>query len=301
MGKIEERKSLFSSIIIGFIAGATEAVITNPLVTIKSCLQGGVTIPWKSWIQNNKNTIIKIKDGVSNAIRFLYRGTGARVIGIGFSVGIRILVHDAIVKYIFASKKLTLGHEAGISMASGVASGFFITPMELGMTLQQTTTPSQKANSLIRTLRNVQERWGIKKALTGFSCICARDGIVASGYLTLTPMFSEYISKKYEINHSTATLVGGIAIGTGLAALTHPLDTVKTIQQKNLRDTSHQGSHTITYAANQIFNEHGVRGFYKGVFFRTMRIGPHVGIVTLISEVLSDGLVKYHSKGFLKN
>jgi len=281
MKDLETRDSLSSAITIGFIAGSTEAIITNPLVTIKSCLQRGVPLPWSS--------------GIANMTTFMYRGIGARMTGIGLSVGIRIMVHDAMVHYIFESPKLSLQQEAITAVGTGFCSAFFNTPFELGMTLQQ-TDPNKRADNFLKTLRNVQTKWGVKKSFSGFSCIFGRDVIVTSGFLNFTPKFKEYVANEYNYDSHASSLLGGTAIGTALSVLTHPLDTIKTIQQTNLRDSKLYGASSIINSAQQVFDKNGIRGFYKGLFFRAARIGPHVGIVTSMSEALTD-----HSNNYLRN
>lgn len=273
MKDLEKRNSLPSAIAIGFIAGSTEAIITNPLVTIKSCLQRGVPLPWSS--------------GATNMTRFMYRGIGARMTGIGLSVGIRTMVHDAMVNYVFESAKLSFQQEVVTVVCAGAFSAFFNTPFELGMTLQQ-TDPNSRADNFFKTLRNVQNKWGVKKSFSGLSCIFARDVIVTAGFLNFTPKFREYVAQEYNYDNHAASLLGGTVIGAALSVLTHPLDTIKTIQQTNLRDSKQQSVPSIINSTQQIFNKQGIRGFYKGLVFRAARIGPHVGIVTSMSEALTD-------------
>lgn len=287
MNDIQKRRSLSSAMIIGFIAGGTEAVITNPLVTIKSCLQRGISLPWSTWFPKNLG-IYSAGIGTLNMVRFLYRGTNARVIGIGLSVGVRVFVHDLLTKHVFKTNDLTLKQEAVTALSAGFFSAFLNTPMELGMTLQQTADPSKKSDNLLKIFKNIQSEWGAKKALTGFSCIYGRDVIVTSGFLTLAPKFSKYISNEYNINNHSSTLIGGTIIGTGLSIITHPLDTIKTFQQSNLRNTNYKEGLSIRASAKQIFEKNGISGFYKGLFFRAARIGPHVGIVTVMSDVLTN-------------
>lgn len=211
----KKEQTLLSSAIIGGIAGGTEALCTNPLVTIKSCLQRGIPIPWGIWFPQGSNALTVIQ-GTGKVTQFLYRGAKVRVMGISLSVGIRLWVRDANVKYIFKTNKLTYSQEMFNAFTAGFVSSFIITPMELAMALQQTSNLQQSAQKLTQIFKEIQNNWGIKKSLTGFWSIVLRDSVISSGFLTFAPAFKRHLCNNYNVNEHSAALIGGTIIGTVL-------------------------------------------------------------------------------------
>lgn len=287
MNPKKTEQSLLSSGIIGAIAGGTEAICTNPLVTIKSCAQSKIPIPWCSWFPRHAN-LTTLLHGTKNAMRFLYRGTPVRAMGIGLSVGIRFWVRDVNVRFLFKETRLNYRQEIFNAVSAGLLSSFIITPMELTMALQQTANPNIKSDSLNKIFSQMYTQWGMKKSLTGFWSIALRDSMISSGFLTFAPAAKRYLCKHYAVNEHSAALLSGTVIGTGLSILTHPIDTVKTNQQVNLKKSASGNEQSITSVLKQVTQKEGLRGLYRGLFFRASRVGPHVGIVTAITEGLTD-------------
>lgn len=270
---------------IGFLAGTTEAMLTNPLVTIKSCRQRGVTIPWAEWFPHGAGIPTWSKNSLA-AMKFLYRGSGARIVAVGSSVGVRLIVPEVVKAN--GNQNNSFKQEFATLLAAGFVSSVINTPMELGMALQQTADPTKKTANLIKTLRQVYSRFGFRKGFTALPAICARDATITSGFMTITPAFRDHLSSKYKINEQAASLLGGTVIGTCLSFLTHPLDTLKTMQQTELRESANKDSSSAFNVARKIMATRGVSGFYNGLFFRAARVGPHVGIVSSVNALLSD-------------
>lgn len=285
MKKEIKNRSLVSSVIIGGVTGGIEAFIINPLVTIKACLQKGIVIPWGKYFPKQLNCSQKI-NGSLKFIKFLYRGTIAHVLGMSAVIATRMSVHDVVIKYGFKTSCPTIQEGVSAAYIGGIVSALWAAPMELGMTLQQTTDHNLKVPNFIDTYKKVISDWGWKKGVTGVTCVGIREGVVTMGFLTFTPQFKKHLNEKYKINDIISSIVAGGSIGAACATVTHPFDTIKTIQQTNLRDSNFRKASSLPYVIKQIFIEDGIKGFYKGLFFRTMRVAPHVTIASFISEKL---------------
>lgn len=282
----QRRKSLISSVVIGSVTGGAEAFISNPLVALKTHLQN-----------KGSTSVLQTYNSPSKLTNFLYRGTQAHVLGMSTIVGVRMSIRDLVINRGFGTTKPTLYQEITAAYAGGAFSALLTAPMELGMTLQQTASAKYKAPSFTVLYGQVLNAHGWRKGFTGLTCVALRDGVVTSGFLTLTTKFKRYLQETLHMDAGSAALCAGIGVGTACAVTTHPLDTIKTIQQVQLRDANNCGSSAIIPAAKRIFVEDGIRGFYRGLFFRTMRVAPHVALVSAISAKLTD---TWHNQPYLR-
>lgn len=271
-----KRESVLSSAVIGATTGGLEAFIINPLVTIKTRLQNKQPVHWH-WILEGKKW---------DFTKFLFRGVQAHVFGMANIISLRMLVRDQYIRRIYRTNAPTLKQETTAAFTGGMCSAFLTGPMELGMTLQQTAANKETKN-FFQLFHDITEKYGARKTLTGTACVAGRDGVVTAGFLTFTPQMSRYISLQYEMNEGSSAIISGAAVGTTCAVSTHWLDTIKSVQQKNLRDVPDKNASTISYVVKDIFTKDGVMGFNRGLFWRTMRVAPHVGIVAYFSEKLT--------------
>lgn len=171
------------------------------------------------------------------------------------------------------------------------------TPMELGMTLQQTDKSIKKSNSFVSTYSSVIGKFGVRYGFTGLTCLALRDTLVTASLLTFPGMLKvnlrSYLDQN-DVNISDKllhTFSGGV-VGALYAILTHPLDTIKTVQQVTLRSAVTKEECSILSVVKSIYNSKGMSGYYHGLAWRTARVTPHVAIISSITENLTSMLNK---------
>lgn len=283
----KNRKSISSSVFIGATTGGMEAFLTNGLNTIKTCNQNKFPIPW-SWARSPRT--------IPDFVKFLYRGGFTNVVGWSYIFGIRLPIRDGVIKYGFQTNNPSFQEETVAAVAAGTVTAIFTSPMELGATLQQTAQYSEnnKQNkNIVETYREVIKRFGYQKCLTGFSCVASRDAVVTCGLFTFTPRLKTYLIEKKKFRDLPASGIAGATVGTGCAVSTHFLDTIKSIQQKNVRDGKDKQASSFLQVTKHILQTDGIRGFNRGIFWRTARIAPHVTLISYISEKLTKAWNKF--------
>uniref|UniRef100_A0A7N0TCN4 Mitochondrial carrier protein n=1 Tax=Kalanchoe fedtschenkoi TaxID=63787 RepID=A0A7N0TCN4_KALFE len=142
------------------------------------------------------------------------------------------------------------------------------------------------------TVRNYRILW------TGLGAQLARD-VPFSGicWSTLEPIRRCVFGLVTDRTSSTSVLganfCAGFVAGSLAAAVTCPLDVVKTRRQIE-KDPSRALKMTTRMTLAEIWRDGGMKGMFTGVGPRVARAGPSVGIV-ILEHGLSDGGVKISS------
>lgn len=220
---------------LGACAGCIEAGATQPLTYVKNCLQQGAR--------------------VSVDPRVIYRGTGASCLADASLISCQFVLCGCLQKNLVGdrSRSLSFFEEVGCALAAGAASGAPACILELTMIQQQ-----RFGGSALTAVRNVVAKRGATGMLRGLGPTAARESLFAAGYLGLSPQFERLASADSPFATAAASLVSGLIC----AALTHPIDTIKSCMQGDLdRMVYRDGFH----AARTIWESGGgFTPFYRG-------------------------------------
>ena len=256
-----KKPALLKHIFAGAAAGTIETVINHPLFTLKNRIQCA-----------HKFTLNPL---------ILYRGVLGNAASMVPLVTIQISSNIFILDKIHDILGIGLQYEKPISaFFAGNLSSIVSTPIELTLVQQQKCNKTF-ARSGIDFLRN----HGLKKSYTGLVGTSIRTGFVSSGFIAIMPQF-KYLFQESGYNDELATLLGGFGAGLLSTFLSHPFDTIKTIQQDRA-DTDQVLKFKETY--HKIIKEKGVRGLYTGVLARSTRVIS----ATLILGHVSTKLLNY--------
>lgn len=220
---------------LGACAGGIEAGATQPLTYVKNCLQQGVR--------------------VSVDPRVIYRGTGASCLADASLISCQFVLCGCLQKCLVGgrSRPLSFFEEVGCALAAGAASGVPCSVLELTMIQQQ-----RFGGSALNTVRNVIAKRGATVMLRGLGPTAARESLFAAGYLGLSPQFERLASA----DSTLATAAASLASGLICAALTHPIDTIKSCMQGDLDRAMYRGAF---HTARTIWaSGGGVTPFYRG-------------------------------------
>ncbi|MBS0289838.1 MAG: hypothetical protein JSS07_07395 [Proteobacteria bacterium] len=245
----------------GSVAGMFEVMFNHPLWTLKTRYQ---------------NEIIPKSQKFTLDPTILYRGTIPEMLSMAPITAIQVTIVETL-KAAFHrnSNPPSYFQEVVYNGIGGAISAIVGSPTELGMSHQT------KEQGFFETLQKIYEKEGSKGLRKGLVGTAGRDTIYTAGYGVFCPylqtLFSYYMSK------NKAKIVGGVTAGLGVAVLTQPLDTMKTMQQTGV-------SLPMYTLAKKILKDEGIEGFYKGSIPRAARVTSGVIIINEVNQLAQDML-----------
>lgn len=148
-------------------------------------------------------------------------------------------------------------------ICAGISESLFITPFELIKTNLQTTKNKKIYDSILQ----IYSKNGIKGIYRGFSSTCLRQSTNQAFNFSIYYKLRNKFVKKNEkpilfniiISSSISSSIGPI--------LTGPVDTIKTRFMNPIFNYK-----TMKEAYKDILKNEGIKGFYKGIGFRLVRV-----------------------------
>ena len=114
--------------------------------------------------------------------------------------------------------------------------------------------------------------------MRGLMANILRDSVYVSGMLGLTPIIQDFIVSKYDVSRAHASFYASMIGGTIAAIPSHPFDVIKTCMQGDLSKKTYT---SFTATARYLWSQGGLRGLYKGGFWRTINV---LGTVYVANE-----------------
>jgi len=249
----------FENATVGMATGGIEVMCLQPLNYMKNMAQQNVPIEWN--------------------IRVMYRGVSANVLNMGSCTMLQFAVGGALKKQILGDdprRKLKVHEEIGAALCAGIFSATVGSPLELIMIQQQ-----RKGGSTMDTIRNIANPSTVGR---GFFGTAVREGLWTVGYLSIPPITIRNLRASFPETFDSdakARLPGSLIGGFVGCYMTHPFDTMKTCMQGDIERKNFKG---IFHTANQIYQESGVTGFYRGATYRYGRMCIAVGLIDWIQS-----------------
>ena len=149
---------------------------------------------------------------------------------------------------------------------------FFVTPIEMGI-IQQCKFYNLNVRNIIKY--NISQN-GYKFIYRGFLGTAVRETMYGFGLLSLTP----YLENKFNMMglKRCDSACAAVTSGLLLTGISHPFDTIKTVQQYNM-------SNKINY--KDLFT---INKLYKGVFYRALRNSCAFLIFNQVNKMAVDYL-----------
>ena len=184
------------------------------------------------------------KDGLLQ----LYRGSTSRIIsaGIGnsFLFGLNSTFQTALGVDIEKQGVLT-NRFIGAAVLTGIAEAILYTPFEIIKLRMQVSDPSKKI-SLLKSVRQIIKAGGFSSFYLGLDSTLAREISGNVAYFTSYYLLKLELCKYYNLKMKDATfniifLAGGLS-GVAFWLVSHPFDTLKSIQQTDdIRNPKYRG------------------------------------------------------------
>ncbi|KAJ2157791.1 mitochondrial aspartate-glutamate transporter agc1 [Coemansia sp. RSA 552] len=279
---------------VGAVAGGIGAAVVYPIDLVKTRMQNQRAAVVGEMMY--KNSIDCFRKVIRNeGILGLYRGLGPQLIGVAPEKAIKLTVND------FVRARLTDKKTGEIPLASEILAGamaggsqvVFTNPLEIvkirlqiqGEMLKETTGSAAKAISRSGALTIIKEL-GLVGLYKGASACLLRDVPFSAIY------FSCYSHLKKDMFHEGERQLGmldlllaGAIAGMPAAYLTTPADVIKTRLQVVARkgETVYTG---LLDATRKIYQEEGVKAFFKGGAARVFRSSPQFGATLMCYELI---------------
>ncbi len=240
-GKVE--LSFRKKFLIGALTGAATSVATEPLLYIKN-----------SWQQ---------KKPLSKNPKHFYRGLFINCAGFIPTMAIQNSVYGQIQEYLEKTDLSSLQKKTIAIATAGVASALPCTPRELLIIQQQ-----NNGGTFYEVIKHSIKKYGFKKLLRGYQLVALKNSSFATFFFIGTPMIYDKLEKSNS-HQALNALAPGLIAGSLSAALTHPIDTIKTNMQANLHSNN---SIEIVKKIYTSTKKPSIRNFYRGILPRIIGV-----------------------------
>lgn len=248
--------------VVGVLAGAIEVVLLQPILYCKNASQQGL--------------------GFTLDPRVLYRGLAMSVGNMAILTGLQFPLTGAVRSLMTGGKvrEMSAAEQVASGFVGGALSGVACAPMELVLIQQQ-----RFGMSLIATPTAVVEATGAMGLFRGLVTSCGREGVFTAGYMGLGPSLAQELrARNPDMSESMSKLGGSLGGGIIAGTLSHPMDTIKTCMQGDVKGEKY-GS--LTHTASVLMKEGGWRSFFRGWTWRTGRMCCALGIMSECKERFS--------------
>ena len=295
---------LIPMIINGSLGGALGVYVVYPVDMAKTRIQNERTGYYKGLFDCIQKTY------KSEGLISLYKGSTLNAVLMAPETAIKMTVND------FCRRKLkeedgsiTVTREIFAGGCAGVCQSFVTTPMELikiqmqdhGRTkasLQNSFTGISTASPppALKMIKNIvtSEEFSFYK---GGSPTIFRNIVFAMIYFPLFANLNSLGSSSQQLNKDVwMNLTNGFVSASVSAALTTPMDVVKTRMQTLTKGAGEETYNGMGEAYYKILKAEGVPALFKGLVGRSMIVGPIFGISQM---VYFSGFAEHHQMALL--
>jgi len=248
---------MWSAFLGGGVAGLFVDVVLFPLDTLKTRLQA--------------------EQGFKNAggFRGIYKGLGPQIVGSAPQAALFFLTYESIKYYsepLVPKGAMPLVYMFGASV-SEVMACLVRVPMEVVKQRKQTSLGNKSSMKILMSAYKYEGFFG--GIYRGFGSTILREIPFSIIQFPILEFCKSYYRTKFKNNipldSSEVAVCGSIAGGVS-AAVTTPLDVVKTRIMLADRKAAKKGSLTVLNTFKRVLKQEGVRGLFSGVVPRTLWI-----------------------------
>jgi solute carrier family 25 citrate transporter 1 len=273
-------------LIAGGIAGMCEALSCHPLDTIKVRMQ--LTAASKASPLRTAASIVKNEGPFA-----LYKGLGAVISAIVPKMSIRFVSFEAYKGWLRKSP-VFCKQEKSINFISGLLAGtteavLIVNPADVIKIRLQAQNTGQSQNAF-QAFYSIMREEGPKALYRGITLTAARQ---ATNQAVNFTVYNELKRRACKIYHTEQGVPPSIMMLMGLVSgamgpiFNAPIDTIKTHVQKDKAMTGASASRQISQCCATIWNRAGLRGFYRGLIPRVMRVAPGQAVIFVVYERVS--------------
>ncbi|KAH8088977.1 mitochondrial carrier domain-containing protein [Cristinia sonorae] len=271
----EKAPTFYQSLAAGGVAGTAVDLLFFPIDTIKTRLQSSQGF---------------LRAGGFNGI---YRGIGSVVVGSAPGAAIFFCTYDTLKQTLPIPAHLApVTHMVSASIGE-VAACLVRVPTEVIKTRTQTSTYGDKASSSLAAARLVLSTEGLRGFYRGFGSTIMREIPFTSLQFPMYELFKLQLSRslgRKPLYAHEAAICGSVAGGIA-AAVTTPLDVLKTRVMLDIRNPTHQKLPSLSARFKQIYVTEGPKALFAGVVPRTLWISAGGAVFLGVYEWAVHGLM----------
>ena len=216
-----------------------------------------------------------------------YRGVNANCVNMGSCTMIQFVVGGKLRQMIVPTdgavppRNLTLKEEMMCGIGAGSVSAIVGSPLELIMIQQQ-----RKGGTTLSTIQNVAAN-SYLNITRGFVGCMTREALWTCGYLSIPPVVRRTLMENYPEqfpDNNRARVPAALLGGLFACYLTHPFDTIKTCMQGDIERNVYSN---FTTTGRLLYEESGIRAFYRGASFRYGRMVCAVFIMDYLRDTVA--------------
>jgi hypothetical protein len=282
------------SLLAGGAAGMVADAIVHPIDTVRARLQ----------VQSGNNGLVSTYYNIvtKEGWRALYRGFGIVVAFTTPAHALYFLGYEFGKKYIQPNKpadqKGPLVHFSA-GLVAECMGALIWTPMDVVKQRLQTQQGTVKYKNSLHAIMTIGKQEGIRGLYRGFFASVATYGPFVGIYFTCYEQNKKFFAKLHKVDTDKLPLythlVSGFAAGATGAAITCPLDVVKTrMQVRAAGDTT--GYKTTAQAFRTILTQEGPKTFFKGLSARILWIAPGTAITIAAYEQCRRAVIRAFDK-----
>ena len=237
----------------GASAGVIEIVLLQPMLYCKNATQQNLPL--------------------SANPRVLYRGAAVSATNMAVLTGIQFPIANFFGNIIGTpGTERTPFQTIAAGFGGGAVSGIACAPMELTMVQQQ-----RFGGSLLGTAGGIIKR-SAPDIFRGFVTSSGREAVFAAGYIGIGPELGKWLREEKGFSVAASKFSGSVGAGLIAATLSHPLDTIKTCMQGDVKREKYT---TLTKTARTLLQEGGHASFFRGW---TWRVGRMICAMFILGE-----------------
>jgi solute carrier family 25 citrate transporter 1 len=254
--------STTQSIIAGSIVGGIEVCVNHPLWSIKTMLQRHMALSFHPTI--------------------LYRGLSTNAASMVPITAVQVTLKNTMQLHVPAHQQTSINAQFSCAFAAGIGSSMITCPVELVMTKQNAS-----GYHFVQTCKHIMQMHGLSSFYRGLSATMLREGTFTATYLAAVPTLSVYY-KNQGMGPYFATFTAGVSAGLLSTLMTHGIDVIKTTQQANLN----AAQLNIIKQAKNLYQQHGLFAFTKGIIPRGIRIISAVSLMGYFNEKITQSTIR---------
>ncbi|KAA8908532.1 hypothetical protein TRICI_004750 [Trichomonascus ciferrii] len=276
---LPENASLTASLVAGAFAGIMEHTVMYPVDAIKTRMQVAKTANIYSGIVNAVTKISSTEGAAS-----LWRGIGSVIVGAGPAHAVYFGVYE-IVKNRLGGNADHHHHPIVTSIAGASAtttSDALMNPFDV--IKQRMQLYGKHYKTFTRCAIDVYRKEGLSAFYVSYPTTLIMNVPFTAVNFTVYESTSKILNPKKRHDPLVHCVAGGIA-GASAAAITTPLDVIKTLLQTRGYDASTSNVNSFYTGAKHIYNTAGMKGFWRGLRPRIVSNMPSTAICWTSYEI----------------
>jgi hypothetical protein len=272
--------SITAQLVAGGIAGVVADCFTHPLDTVRARLQTAVA-------SSTRSAIVDLAR--SEGLRGFYRGFSAAAIGTAPANALYFGGYEITKRVVFAGREDNMAVHAVAGLVAELGGALIWVPADVlkqKVQVERSGGPSKYGTSL-QAMKVILAEEGVRGLFRGFWMSVVTYGPFASSYFVVYEQMKKFVGKAWPDRKSDelplpAYMLSGFVAGALGAALTNPLDAIKTRMQV---EGGSRYSSALDVARSMVRTE-GFSSFQRGLTARVLWIAPGTSITIAVFEFL---------------